>query len=442
MARRRGKKTAFAAREFIGGSDTDYGLGGSLGGTADDGGSSWDTGGSQLDGGSGGWGFDGGGYAGDGTDNDYGDIGSGWGGLGMGGGGYDNGMGNFNSGIGYGGYGSDLSGGMALGGFSPTDGQVSIQEAMARYYANPANQPQAPAAPQGMFGPRAGVGTGYLSAPTGLSSPLKAGALSQMFSSQPEPKMQDQVPQDQYGVMSGTVPNAMPNVPQSPVMARNPYDVAMGQPSIPDAMGQIGGATFGGFAALPGQVPSIANQTAYKSPDIPAGVGTTPSQNPFSQYASQGLPPGYADASGIGSPATMVAGDPRVNMAPGAYQNTQDITMAGGEEPASPTSVAPGQDTSFPDSISETKNRVASLFGGLGGAGATIRPHGGEGNNNNNYGLGDPDPYAKSDKKKKDDPPPDDKKKRRKGPPGSNTRKIAWNYPDLLRTPYRVLKYS
>ncbi len=202
MARRRGKKTAFAAREFIGGSDTDYGLGGSLGGTADDGGSSWDTGGSQLDGGSGGWGFDGGGYAGDGTDNGYGDTGSGWGGLGMGGGGYDNGDGNYNSGIGYGGYGSDLSGGMALGGFSPTDGQVSIQEAMARYYANPANQPQAPAAPQGMFGPRAGVGTGYLSAQSGLTSPMKASALSQMFSSQPEQKMQDQVPQDQFGIIT------------------------------------------------------------------------------------------------------------------------------------------------------------------------------------------------------------------------------------------------
>jgi len=462
MARRRGKKTAFAAREFIGDTGGDYNLGGSLGGSTDDGTSNWNSGGSQLDGGVDGWGFDGGGYAGDGTDTGYGDPGPDWGGLGDGG--YNNGYNSLGNNLGLGGYNSLGSSMTSLGGFSPTDGHVSIEEAMARWNANPANQMQAPAAPQGMFGPRMGVGTGYLSAPTGLSSPLKAGALSQMFSSQPEPKMQDQVPQDQYGVMSGTVPNAMPNVPQSPVMARNPYDVAMGQPSIPDAMGQIGGATFGGFTALPGQVPSIANQTAYKSPDIPAGVGTTPSQNPFSQYASQGLPPGYADAYGIGSPATMVAGDPRVNMAPGAYQNTQDITMAsagpvnGPETPNQPgdldytppdmaggypADAAPSQDTSFPNSISETKSRVASLFGGLGGAGAMIRPHGGEGNNNNNYGLGDPDPYAKNDKKKKkDDPPPDDKKKRRKGPPGSNTRKIAWNYPDLLRTPYRVLKYS
>lgn len=450
MARRRGKRTAFAAREFIGDTGGDYGLGGSLGGTTDDGTSNWNTGGSQIDGGSDGWGFDGGGYAGDGTDTGYGDPGPNWGGLGDGG--YNNGYNSLGNNLGLGGYNSLGSSMTSLGGFSPTDGHVSVEEAMARWNANPANQMQAPAAPQGMFGPRMGVGTSYLSAPTGLSSPLKASALSQMFNSQPAPKMQDQVPQDQYGVMSGTVPNAMPGVPQSPVVGRNPYDVAMGQPSVPDSMGQIGGATFGGFAALPGQIPSIANQTAYKSPDIPNGVGATPTQNPFSQYASSGLPPGYANAYGIGAPATMMAGDPRVNMAPGRYQNTQDITMASGDpvngpetpnQPGDldytpPGDVAPSQDASFPNTIAETKNRVASLFGSLGGAGATIRPHGGEGNNNYDMRA------SLLDKKsKKDDKPGDkDKKKRRNRFFGYNDRKVAWNYPDLLRTPYRVLKYS
>jgi hypothetical protein len=437
----------------FGNTDDDYSLGGSLGGTDDDANApTWEGGGSQIDGTGydGGWGFDGGGYAGDGTGDSYGDPG----GFGLGGGGVS-GLSGLGNPIGSGtGLGSPMTGNNGNSPTPPGGGGSLLDQARARVEAAIA---QRTAPPVNTFGPRSPVG-GYIST---------TDVLGNVFGDPPA-KDPSRVPQsDEFG-QSGTV-DSMPDVPNVPNV---PNDPRIGMPTGGFPQAPQPPQAAGGFAPMPPGIPTSSyfgdiNNPRGKAPDqtvaqnnlgLPDnGFGQG---NPFQQYGSSGLPPGYASAYGLDQPTQTpgigrIAGDPRVSYTPIGDLRPPSVDVASGSPSVAPgqqydggPNESPTQDDSMPGSLDEGWNRtqyeIGNLLGGLGAVqgGWNYSPKtamGGE-----NYigkGLDDKKNGGGKDDEKPDKPGGGGKGKGRKD--WWNRPPMPWVYPQLYKTPYvEVKKFS
>jgi hypothetical protein len=439
--------------DWDGGFGGDYSLGGSLGGTDDDANApTWEGGGSQIDGTGydGGWGFDGGGYAGDGTGDSYGDPG----GFGLGGGGVS-GLSGLGNPIGSGtGLGSPMTGNNGNSPTPPGGGGSLLDQARARVEAAIA---QRTAPPVNTFGPRSPVG-GYIST---------TDVLGNVFGDPPA-KDPSRVPQsDEFG-QSGTV-DSMPDVPNVPNV---PNDPRIGMPTGGFPQAPQPPQAAGGFAPMPPGIPTSSyfgdiNNPRGKAPDqtvaqnnlgLPDnGFGQG---NPFQQYGSSGLPPGYASAYGLDQPTQTpgigrIAGDPRVSYTPIGDLRPPSVDVASGSPSVAPgqqydggPNESPTQDDSMPGSLDEGWNRtqyeIGNLLGGLGAVqgGWNYSPKtamGGE-----NYigkGLDDKKNGGGKDDEKPDKPGGGGKGKGRKD--WWNRPPMPWVYPQLYKTPYvEVKKFS
>jgi hypothetical protein len=436
----------------FGNTDDDYSLGGSLGGTDDDANApTWEGGGSQIDGTGydGGWGFDGGGWAGDGTGDSYGDPG----GFGLGGGGVS-GLSGLGNPIGSGtGLGSPMTGNNGNSPTPPGGGGSLLDQARARVEAAIAART---APPTSTFGPRADLLGSNIGVPT-------LGLAGDILNPDP-PKDESRVPQEPGFGVSGT--DAMPNVPNIP----NDPRIGMPTGGFPQAPQPPQAA--GGFAPMPPGIPTSSyfgdiNNPRGKAPDqtvaqnnlgLPDnGFGQG---NPFQQYGSSGLPPGYASAYGLDQPTQTpgigrIAGDPRVSYTPIGDLRPPGFDVASGGPSIGPSQdysggfdESPSQDGSMPDSLDEGWNRtqyeVGNLFGGLGAVqgGWNYSPKtamGGE-----NYigkGLDDKKNGGGKDDEKPDKPGGGGKGKGRKD--WWNRPPMPWVYPQLYKTPYvEVKKFS
>jgi hypothetical protein len=453
--------------DWDGGFGGDYSLGGSLGGTDDDANApTWEGGGSQIDGTGydGGWGFDGGGYAGDGTGDSYGDPG----GFGLGGGGVS-GLSGLGNPIGSGtGLGSPMTGNNGTSPTPPGAGGSLLDEARARVEAAIAART---APPTSTFGPRADLLGSNIGVPT-------LGLASDILNPTPE-KDQSRVPQEQGFGVSGTT-DAMPNVPNPPQYQPTNMDYLRTTPApaglalTPGLPGQMQPPQVaGGFAPMPPGIPTSSyfgdintpratppDQTVAQNnlgfPDSGLGEQT----NPFQQYGSSGLPPGYASAYGLDQPTQTpgigrIAGDPRVSYTPIGDLRPPTVDVAAGGPSVAPgqdydggPNESPTQDDSMPGSLDEGWNRtqyeIGNLFGGLGAVqgGWQYGPKtamGGE-----NYigkGLDDKKNGGGKDDEKPDKPGGGGKGKGRKD--WWNRPPMPWVYPQLYKTPYvEVKKFS